>query len=228
MLKFVSKEDGTRSLGNCVVFLRCKNKQSWEALPYLKQADLNFQQFQQRGRLWAGIKACWGLASLSFHRLTRLTGHLWHISTVLWGHSLPLRDLHSLAVDLPCAPVDSLLVMQVNSSASSGKSQHESLLKLLLLECVDSMLDVLWLVPTEIAFESRCLGSPFILLVCRLMFLLSVAVLHYWIINSAVRGFFILSVHWLSCLVYFSEQFETGAWECWLILTDHMCDLRGG
>lgn len=77
------------SLGNCVVFLRCKNKQSWEALPYLKQADLNFQQFQQRGRLWAGIKACWGLASLSFHRLTRLTGHLWHISSGLWGHSLP-------------------------------------------------------------------------------------------------------------------------------------------
>lgn len=75
--------------------------------------------------------------------------------------------------------LDSPLVMQVNSSASAGKSQHESLLKLLLLECVDSMLDVLWLVPTEIAFESRCLGSPFILFVCRLMFLLSVAVLHY-------------------------------------------------
>lgn len=97
----------------------------------------------------------------------------------LRSFTYPFPELHSLAVDLPCAHMDSPLVMQVNSSASSGKSQHESLLKLLLLECVDNMLDVLWLVPAEIAFESRRLGSPFRLFVSRLMFLLSVAVLHY-------------------------------------------------
>lgn len=145
----------------------------------------------------------------------------------LRSFSSPFPELHNRAVDLPCARVDSPLVMQVNSSASSGKSQHESLLKLLLLECVDNMLDVLWFVPAEIAFESRCLGSPFILFVCRLMFLLLVAV-HYWIIYSAVRVFFLPSVHWLSCLIYSSEQFETGAWECWLVLMDHVCYLRGG
>lgn len=116
--------------------LRCKNKQSWEAVPYLKQTDLNFQQFEQRGGLWVGIKAYWRLASLSMHRLTWSTGHLWKISTGAWSHSFPRPWVAQagLWISLAALVWRESPCLQVSSSLSSGKLQHQPLLKLLLWE----------------------------------------------------------------------------------------------
>lgn len=166
------------------------------------------------------------------HRLTWLTGHLWKVSTGVWGHSLPPPRVAqpglwiSLGVlgwrGSPCYASQQFGIFW---EATAWTTSQIAFVGTLLKTCLmSSGLSLKRFLPRG----CMCLWSPFVLFVCRLMFLLSIAVLHCWIINSAVNFFFLLTVHWLSCLIYPRVQFETGAWEFWLILTGHMYDLSGG